>query len=155
MTTELGVEAIRAWLAGHDITVQELPADTSTAISAAAALGTSVPTIVKSLLFMADGVPLLVLASGDRRVNTRALAREIGARKVRMATRDECIAHAGYAPGGVPPVGHREVLRALLDRRLLDFPVVYAAAGSPHAVFAITPHQLHTLTGAELTDAAE
>lgn len=151
----LGVDHVRSVLAAEGIEVQELPADTSTAALAAQALNTTVPTIVKSLLFMADGEPLLVLASGDRRVDARSLARNLGARKVRMATPQECIDLAGHAVGGVPPVGHRRPMRALLDRHLLEHPVVYAAAGAGNAIFAVGPQRLMELTGAEITDAAQ
>jgi prolyl-tRNA editing enzyme YbaK/EbsC (Cys-tRNA(Pro) deacylase) len=149
----LGVDAVRERLEPEGIEVVELPADTSTAVLAAQALGTTVPAIVKSLLFLAGGEPLLVLASGDRRVDGRALARELGVKKVRMATPEECITLAGYAVGGVPPVAHRQPLRTLFDRHLLEHETVYAAAGAYNAVFAITPSQLQELTGAEITDA--
>jgi Cys-tRNA(Pro) deacylase len=130
----------------------ELAADTSTAALAAQALGTTVPAIVKSLLFLADSEPVLVLASGDRKVNARALSRELGVKKVRMATPEECVVLAGYAVGGVPPVAHRRPLRTLFDRHLLDHETVYAAAGAQNAIFAIAPTHLLNLTGAEITD---
>lgn len=149
----LGVEVVRQRLDPEGIEVLELPADTSTAVLAAQALGTTVPAIVKSLLFLADGEPVLVLASGDRRVDARALARELGVKKVRMATPEQCIALAGHAVGGVPPVAHRQPLRTLFDRHLLDHETVYAAAGAPNAVFAVSPQRLQELTGAEMTDA--
>lgn len=149
----LGVDEVRRRLEPDGIEVVELPADTSTAVLAAQALGTSVPAIVKSLLFLADGSPVLVLVSGDRRVDARALARELRVKKVRMATPEECIALAGYAVGGVPPVAHRQPLRTLFDRHLLRHETVYAAAGAYNAVFAITPDRLQELTGAEITDA--
>lgn len=156
MTEELlGVSAVRHYLEPEGIEVVELPADTSTAVLAAQALGTTVPAIAKSLLFLADGEPLLVLASGDRRVDARSLAREVGAKKVRMATPEQCIALAGYAVGGVPPVAHRRPLRTLFDRHLLEHEVVYAAAGAYNAVFAVAPERLQALTGAEITDATD
>jgi prolyl-tRNA editing enzyme YbaK/EbsC (Cys-tRNA(Pro) deacylase) len=154
MTEEpLGVADVRRRLESEGIEVVELPADTSTAVLAAQALGTSVPAIVKSLLFLAAGEPVLVLASGDRRVDGRVLARELGVKKVRMATPEECIAVAGYAVGGVPPVGHRRPLRTLFDPSLPQHEVVYAAAGAYNAVFAVAPARLQELTGAEITDA--
>lgn len=154
MTEEpLGVAEVRRYLEPEGIEVVELPADTSTAVLAAQALGTSVPAIVKSLLFLAVREPVLVLASGDRRVDGRALARELGVKKVRMATPEECTALSGYAVGGVPPLAHRRPLRTLFDRNLLEHGTVYAAAGAYNAVFAVTPSRLQELTGAELTDA--
>jgi Cys-tRNA(Pro) deacylase len=149
----LGVADVRRRLEPEGIEVAELPADTSTAVLAAQALGTTVPAIVKSLLFLADGEPVLVLASGNRKVDSRALAREMGAKKVRMATPDECVVLAGYAVGGVPPIGHRQPLRTRFDRHLLEHETVYAAAGAANAIFAIAPQRLLELTGAEITDA--
>lgn len=151
----LGVDQVRARLAPQGIEVIELPADTSTALSAAEALRTTVPSIVKSLLFLADGEPLLVLAAGDRRVNARRLAADVGAKKVRMATPAQCMEIAGYAVGGVPPLGHRRPLRTLIDRHLLALSTVYAAAGAGNAIFAIAPKRLLELSGAEVTDAVE
>ena len=155
MDERLGVETVRAWLAPHGIEVQELDADTSTAVLAARALGTTVPAIVKSLLFLVDGEPVLVLTSVDRKVDGRALSRGLGARKSRMARPEEVVALSGYAIGGVPPVGHRTPLRTLLDRHLLAFNTVYAAAGAGNAVFAVEPERLRQLTSAEITDAAQ
>jgi prolyl-tRNA editing enzyme YbaK/EbsC (Cys-tRNA(Pro) deacylase) len=151
----LGVEHVRAVLSRDGIEVLELPADTSTAVLAAQALNTTVPTIVKSLLFLADGEPLLVLVAGDRRVDARRLAGEAGTRKVRMARPDECIEIAGHAVGGVPPLGHRRPIRTLLDRHLLDHETVYAAAGAGNAIFAVEPRRLLAMTAAEITDAAQ
>ncbi len=149
----LGVAEVRRRLEPEGIEVVELPADTSTAVLAARALGTSVPTIVKSLLFLADGSPVLVLLSGDQRLDARGFARQLGVKKVRMATPEQCIALSGYAVGGVPPVGHRQPLRTFFDRYLLDHQTVYAAAGAYNAIFGITPDRLLELTGAEITDA--
>lgn len=152
MEEPLTVESVRAFLARHDIEVVELPADTSTALLAAEALHTSVGSIVKSLLFMADDVPVLVLASGDRKVDTRRVAGVVGGRKVRLATPAQVLAWAGYAVGGVPPVAHRQELRVLMDRTLLNFPTVYAAAGAPNAIFPVTPDHLSSLAHAEIVD---
>src|SRR5438874_1286534 len=91
----LTVDDVRAFLQPWGIHVLEPAADTSTAQLAAAALGTDVSAIVKSLLFLADGEPVLVLTSGDRKVDVKALARELGVKKVRMATPEEVLAIAG------------------------------------------------------------
>jgi Cys-tRNA(Pro) deacylase len=155
LTDLLGVDDVRACLTREGTEVRELEADTSTAVLAAAALGTTVSTIVKSLLFLADGKPVLVLASGDRKVDARALARGLGVRKVRMARPDEVRDIAGYAVGGVPPLAHKRPLQTLMDRHLLSHLTVFAAAGAPNAIFAIAPTRLLELTGAELTDSAQ
>lgn len=149
-----GVEDVRRYLGSHALDLRELPDDTSTAERAASALGTSVATIVKSLLFLADGEPTLVLVAGDRKLNARRLARELGVDKVRLATAKEVEEITGYPVGGVPPVAHARSLPVLLDRVLLNHAVIYAAAGSGHAVFGCSPPRLVELTGARLTDAA-
>lgn len=145
---------MRRYLQARGIEVQELPDDTSTAELAALALRTTVGTIVKSLLFLADGKPTLVLVAGDGKLNTRRLARELGVAKVRLATADEVREMTGYPVGGVPPVAHRKPLPVLVDRRLLEHDEVFAAAGSGHAVFACAPRRLVELTGGRVTDAA-
>jgi Cys-tRNA(Pro) deacylase len=148
----LTVGHVREVLAPHGIEVQELPADTSTAVSAAQALGTTVPAIVKSLLFLADGDPIVVLAPGDRRVDREAVARYLKAAAVRLARPDEALQFTGYPVGGVPPLAHRSRLRVLMDSHILDSAIVYAAAGSPNAIFGIEPRRLQQLAGAEIAD---
>jgi len=149
-----GVADVRAYLTPRDISVRELQADTSTAELAARALDTTVGTIVKSLLFFADEEPILALVAGDRKLNARQLARELSARAVRLAKPAEVIERTGYAVGGVPPVAHVHASRVLVDRSLLAYPTVYAAAGAGNAVFACSPERLVDLTEGELFDAA-
>jgi Cys-tRNA(Pro) deacylase len=151
----LSVDDVRAYLRPHRIDVLEIPADTSTAALAAEALGTTVDTIVKSLVFWAGDEPILVLVAGNRKLNARRLARDLGLDKVRLARPEEVVAVAGYPVGGVPPVAHRRRLRTLIDRHLLEPATVYAAAGSSNAIFPISPQRLLELTAGELTDAAE
>lgn len=151
----LTVDDVRDFLTPSGIVVQELPGDASTAQSAAEALGTTVPTIVKSLLFLHEGEPVLVLVAGDRKLNQRTLARELGGGKVRLARPDQVLEITGYPVGGVPPVAHPATLRTLLDRHLLVHRLVFAAAGASNAIFPIEPQQLLELTGATLTEATE
>lgn len=151
----LSVDDVRRDLESQGIAVRELPDDASTAQSAARALGTSVPTIVKSLLFLWSDEPLLVLVSGDRKLNARKLAAELGGGKIRLASPDRVLEITGYPVGGVPPVAHRVRIRTLIDRHLLDHSVVYAAAGAHNAIFPVEPRHLIAMTGAETTDAAE
>lgn len=151
----LSVDHVRQYLAPTGIIVQELLGDASTAQSAADALGTTVPTIVKSLLFLRNEEPILVLAAGDRRVNAKMLASELGGGKVRLAKPDQVLEITGYPVGGVPPVAHRTTLPTLLDRHLLAHRVVYAAAGAYNAIFPVAPARLLELTGAALCDATE
>lgn len=113
--------------------------------------------IVKSLCFMVetgDGLrPVLVLASGDQRVDDRKLAEhyEVGRKKVRVATPDECVILWGYVPGGVPPFGHRTSgLHTFIDQSLTRFDQLYAAGGAHNAIFPITLTQLQTITGGQM-----
>ncbi len=111
--------------------------------------------IVKSLVFMADDAPLLALVSGANRVDMHHLAAAAGATQVRRATGDEARAAGGYAIGGVPPFGHERSLTVLIDRDLLGHDVLWAAAGLPDAVFAITPDDLVRASGGRVVGLAE
>jgi prolyl-tRNA editing enzyme YbaK/EbsC (Cys-tRNA(Pro) deacylase) len=134
--------------------VCELPADTSTAEAAARAVGAPQGSIVKSLVFLADGAPLLVLAAGDQRVDIKRLRVTLGLskRRLRIARPDEVLAHTGFEVGGVPPVGHRPLVRTLIDHTLGRYDTVWAAAGSAHAVFPIAYEQLLAITNGEVMD---
>lgn len=146
-------EALQA--AGLPAEIAEFPAGTRTAEDAARALGTSVGQIVKSLVFLADAQPILVLVSGANRVDLGKLAEAAGVRLIRKADAALVREATGYAIGGVPPVGHRRVLPAFLDRDLLTYDIVYAAAGSPTAVFPIAPQALLGAAGAQEIDLRE
>ncbi|HXV92310.1 MAG TPA: YbaK/EbsC family protein [Pseudonocardia sp.] len=131
-----------------------LPDAVTTAAAAAAALDVEVGQIANSLVFDADGAPLLVLTSGAHRVDTGKVAALIGARKVRRATPEFVRAATGQAIGGVAPVGHPAPLRTLVDRALEGYPEVWAAGGIPHAVFPTTFAELVAVTGGEPADVA-
>jgi prolyl-tRNA editing enzyme YbaK/EbsC (Cys-tRNA(Pro) deacylase) len=137
--------------------VRELPADTSTAEAAARAVGAPQGSIVKSLVFLADGAPLLVLAAGDQRVDVKRLRATFGLskRRLRIAQPAEVLAQTGFEVGGVPPMGHSPALRTLIDRTLGRYDTVWAAAGSAHSVFPIAYEQLVTLTSGEVMDLAQ
>jgi prolyl-tRNA editing enzyme YbaK/EbsC (Cys-tRNA(Pro) deacylase) len=134
---------------GLDVEVQEFPQGTRTAVDAAAAIGCDVAQIVKSLVFMADDQPLLVLTSGANRVDEGALGRTLGL-TLRKATADEVRDATGYAIGGTPPFGHRQPLRVICDRDLMVHQEVWAAAGSPSTVFPIASARLLEVTEAEM-----
>ena len=138
--------------AGLEAKVVRLPDSTRTAPEAAQAVGCDVGAIAKSLLFLADGEPVLVVCSGDRRVDTSRLAELVGAGVVKMAPADKVRRVTGYAIGGVPPLGHVTTLRTLMDRALLRWPLVYAAAGAPDALFQVDAHRSLEATGATLAD---
>jgi prolyl-tRNA editing enzyme YbaK/EbsC (Cys-tRNA(Pro) deacylase) len=134
---------------GLDVEVQEFPQGTRTAIDAAAAIGCDVAQIVKSLVFMADDQPLLVLTSGANRVDEDALGRTLGL-TLRKATADEVRDATGYAIGGTPPFGHRQQLRVICDADLTVHEELWAAAGTPSTVFPITSTRLLEATDAEV-----
>ncbi len=152
-----GPERVQAALdeLGLGAKVVRLPDSTRTAPEAAAAVGCEVGAIAKSLLFMAGGEPVLVVCGGDRRVDTSKLAEVLGASKIEMARADDVRRITGYAIGGVPPVGHASRVRTLMDRGLLRWPMVYAAAGAHDALFPVEPQRLAEASGADLVDVAE
>jgi prolyl-tRNA editing enzyme YbaK/EbsC (Cys-tRNA(Pro) deacylase) len=133
--------------AGAKGSVRMLDESARTAAEAAAALGVEVGQITNSLVFVADGEPLLVLTSGRHRVDTAKVAEIVGVAKVSRADADFVREHAGVAIGGVSPIGHPRPLRTLVDVALSDYDVVWAAAGHTHAVFPTTFDELLTLTG--------
>jgi len=139
---------------GLDIQVQRFTVPTSTAEEAAEAVGCELGAIVKSLCFEIDGRPVLVLAAGDRQVDSKALRRifAVSKRKVRIASPALVKEATGYAVGGVPPLGHAHPLPTLIDRSLSRFEVVYAAAGTPNSLFAIRYDALIEATGSEVHD---
>lgn len=134
--------------------VRHLDDSARTAAQAAAQLGVEAAQIANSLVFSADGSPLLVMASGGHRVDTGKIAAQVGASKVDRADPDFVRAHTGFAIGGVAPVGHPEPLRTLVDTHLAAYDEVWAAAGHPHAVFPTTYAELLVLTGGEPADVA-
>jgi prolyl-tRNA editing enzyme YbaK/EbsC (Cys-tRNA(Pro) deacylase) len=127
--------------------VRELPEPAPTAATAAAQLGCDVGAIANSLVFSADGDPLLVLTSGAHRVDTSAVAALVGAATVRRADPDFVRAATGQVIGGVAPVGHPRALRTLVDVWLRDYDVVWAAGGHPHTVFPTSFAELVRITG--------
>lgn len=141
--------------AGCRIEVRRHAAGARTAVDAARAIGCDVAQIVKSLVFVADGAPLVALVSGSNRLDTARLAAACGGGAVRRADADEARDATGYAIGGVPPFGHARPMRILVDRDLTAFEVVHAAAGLPDATFAIAPAELLRVCGGELADIAE
>lgn len=119
-----------------------------TAIDAARAVGCDLGQIVKSLVFVGDGEVFVALTSGRNRADP-ARARLMGASGVRTATADEARAATGYAIGGTPPFGYPKPVRVFIDEDLLGHAVVWAAAGTPDAVFPIAPASLARGAGAE------
>jgi prolyl-tRNA editing enzyme YbaK/EbsC (Cys-tRNA(Pro) deacylase) len=123
-----------------------------TAAQAAAQLGVEVAQIANSLVFAADGAPLLVMASGGHRVDTAKVAALVGAASVDRASPEFVREHTGFAIGGVAPVAHPEPLRTLVDTELERYDEVWAAAGHPHTVFPTTYAELLRITGGQPAD---
>ena len=140
---------------GIEIDPVIFPGETRTSQQAADALGCAVAQITKSLVFMDDAGPLMVLMAGDRRVDLGAVAEEAGSGRVRRASLDEVRAATGFAAGGTPPFGHVKPMRVLADRSITDNDAVWVAAGSPRSVFAIEVEDLVRLSGADWVDVAE
>ena len=145
---------MRASLAAQGLdhlTVREFAASTATASDAAAAIGTTVGRIVKSLVFMAGEQPVLVLVSGPNRVDVEKVSRLLG-KPITRPNADLVKTLTGFSIGGIPPVGHAQRLETLIDRDLLQYDEVWAAAGTPNAVFAIAPPDLVRITAGRVDD---
>ena len=157
MTSEHpGVTRFRAEYAERGGTgdVVILPDAAHTAALAAAALGCEVGAIANSLLFEADGAPVLVLTSGAHRVDTEVVARRLGAGRLRRATPDLVRRATGQVIGGVSPLGHPAPVPTVLDSWLRRHPRVWAAAGHPAAVYATDAEELLRMTSAREIDVA-
>lgn len=131
--------------------IRHIPDGARTAAEAAAALGVEVGAIANSLVFVADGLPLLVMTSGGHRVDTAALAARLGVGAIDRATPDIVKAATGQAIGGVAPVGHPAPLRTVVDPALEQYDEIWAAAGHSHAVFPLTFADLVRITGGVVT----
>lgn len=132
--------------AGRPCQVRMLPDAVHTAAAAAAALGVEVGQIANSLIFDADGEPLLVLTSGAHRVDTAKVAADLGLAALKRATPEFVRAHTGQAIGGVAPLGHPKPVRTLVDTALAGYPEIWAAGGVPRAVFPTTYAELLRIT---------
>jgi len=149
------VDRVRDYFAqrGLAIQVKELEASTRTAQLAADAVGSSLGSIVKSLIFItADDRTVLALVAGDQRADAEKIAHWVGATNVSMANGNQVRNRTAYAIGGVPPVAHTTPLETLIDQTLLRFETVWAAAGAPNALFAIEMKTLLELTQGRVAD---
>jgi prolyl-tRNA editing enzyme YbaK/EbsC (Cys-tRNA(Pro) deacylase) len=135
--------------------VQMLPESARTAAAAAEQLGCEVGAIANSLVFAADGEPLLVMTSGAHRVDTSLVAALAGAASVSRADARSVREWTGQAIGGVGPVGHPAPLRTIVDVWLAKYDVVWAAAGHPHAVFPTSFEELVRITGGTAAEVGE
>lgn len=146
-------EQIRDFLKEHpELKVTYFSQSTHTSELAAAALGVEAAQIAKSLVFIADLKPLLVVTCGDKKIDSRKLAKTLGAKKVRFADAETAEAATGFPPGGVSPVGLATEIPLYLDQSLWDYQTVYTAAGTANSALPLSPDRLQELTGASVID---
>ena len=138
---------------GINCQVVELPGSTRTAADAASAVGCRVEQIAKSIIFQGktSGRPVMVIASGSNHVNEKKL-RDLISEPVKKADADFVRLHTGFAIGGVPPVGHANPIKIFIDQDLMGYAEIWAAAGTPHAVFKLTPQELTLMTKGRTVD---
>jgi prolyl-tRNA editing enzyme YbaK/EbsC (Cys-tRNA(Pro) deacylase) len=142
---------------GLNIQIRLFENSTATSQMAADNIGCELGQIVKSLAFIVDGQPIVVLASGDQRVDDRKLAAlyNVGRKKVKTATPEQCIAIYGYAPGSMPPLHYRTAgIPVHIDESLRRYTQIYAAGGAHNAIFPLTLEQLARISGGAFADVA-
>jgi prolyl-tRNA editing enzyme YbaK/EbsC (Cys-tRNA(Pro) deacylase) len=145
--------AERARELGLEMRVRRLEASTRTVKDAAVAVGCQEAAIAKSIVFVADGEPVVCVASGRHRIDTDKLADALDVAEVRQAAASEVRAATGFAIGGVPPFGHE--LPILFDESLLEHDLVWAAAGDPNSLFCVDPHELAQCVRARIVAVGE
>lgn len=151
------VERVAAYLreSGAEARIEEFPEGTPTARDAARAVGCELAEIVKSLVFLCDGRPVVALVPGDRRADARKVAAAVGARKAKVAGADDVQAATGFAPGAVAPFPLPKVTDVLVERLLLSRDLVWVGAGSPRHMAGLPPSELVRLARARSVDAVE
>lgn len=151
------VERVAAFLrsAGAEARIEELDAGAATAEEAARAAGARLEQIVKSLVFVCDGKPVVALVPGDRRADAGKIARAVGAGEARIARRDEVVEATGFAPGAVAPFPLADVERVLIDQTLLAHDLVWVGAGSTLHLAVLGPADLIRLARATPMDAVQ
>jgi prolyl-tRNA editing enzyme YbaK/EbsC (Cys-tRNA(Pro) deacylase) len=138
---------------GLEVQVQRLEASTRTVKDAAQAVGCDESEIAKAIVFVADGDPVLCVASGRHRIDTDKLADLLDVAEVRIAAADEVRAATGFAIGGVPPFGHD--LPVLFDESLMEHERIWAAAGDPQSLFCVDPRRLADCTEARVVSVGQ
>lgn len=149
-------ENLHSFIQTNNIQAEMLHLDTLTPTveSAAQAVGTEPDNIVKSILFLVDGKPILAIACGQARVDSRAIAAlyGVGRKRVKLAPPEVVLKETGYEVGAMPPFGHLYPLETLLDRRVLERPVVFAGGGSEQTLIRLSPQAILEATGARILD---
>jgi prolyl-tRNA editing enzyme YbaK/EbsC (Cys-tRNA(Pro) deacylase) len=158
MTTPLNQADLQVFIDTNELQATILPLSQSTATvdEAAQALGVHTDQIIKSLVFVVGAKPLLAINNGLARIDRKKLgaALEVGRRKVKFADPDQALVITGFAVGSMPPFGHRQPLRTLVDRRVLLHEAVYGGGGDGDTMLRLTPTELVEFTGAEVVDIA-
>ncbi len=159
MTDPLTPTDLAAYIAAHGIAAEIVPmaVETPTVPAAAAALGVEPGQIIKSLLFLVRDRPVLVIASGETKVDRGVVAGRygVGKKQVKLADAATVLQLTGYPAGGVPPFGHPQPLPTLLDRAVAKWNVVYGGGGDDHTLLRIAPGELARVTGAGWVTLAE
>ncbi|MBN8617916.1 MAG: YbaK/EbsC family protein [Anaerolineae bacterium] len=140
---------------GLGIMIRTFENSTATSQMAADEIGCELGQIAKSICFVVEGQPILIIASGDQRVDDRKVAglMGVGRKQVKFASAEQCLGYLGYAPGGVPPVGHRTTPRAVfLDDSLKRYEKIYPAGGSSNTIFEVTLGQMEQISGGTFAD---
>ena len=157
--TKLGVDDLRAFMLAHNVPgeIVDLDVPTPTVESAALAVSTQVDQIIKSILFVVGEQPVLAIACGLSNIDRRAIADlfGVGKKRVKLASPDVVLEISGYVVGAMPPFGHRQPLKTVIDRKVLDFSEAYAGGGSENALVHLNPHDLLPVTGAVVLDMLE
>jgi len=159
MTTTLGREHLQAFIDNHGLNAIILPMAVSaaTVVDAAGALGVEPSAIIKSLVFLAEDRPFLVVNSGTARVDRKKLADYLGMnrRRVKFATAEQALEVTGYVVGSMPPFGHREPLRTLVDRAVAQREEIYGGGGDIDALVRLSSEELITVAQAEIAEVSE
>ena len=140
--------------AGFSVVAEQFPEGTRTAKDAAAAVGCELAQIVKSLVFIHGENPYLVLASGKNRVDESLVAEVMGIKSLSIASPEQVRKATGFSIGGTPPFGHPTAIPKILDKDLLVYESIWAAAGTPDTCFPISPQDLEKITSAVVADVA-
>lgn len=152
----LGTSDLEEFIRTHGVQAEiiSLSIDTPTVDLAAKAVGTSPDQIVKSLLFLVNGEPLLVIARGPEFVDRRAIGHhmKVGRRRVSLADAGAVLSITGYPVGALPPFGHRAAIHTIVDRHVPGLPLIFAGGGSPRALVRLEPAELLRVCGAEIAD---
>jgi prolyl-tRNA editing enzyme YbaK/EbsC (Cys-tRNA(Pro) deacylase) len=148
------VERVASFLraTGAEARIEEFGGDTPTAEAAADAIGCTLGQIVKSLVLVCDGAPVVALVPGDRRADSGKVAALAGARRAAIASPAEVVAATGFEPGGVAPFPLERVSLVLVERTLVRHAIVWAGAGTEHHMVALSPRELVRLTRGRLED---